>query len=108
MPISQNNAEQSTKRCILRAVRSAALAKMHLRININDASKCCMTAQQAWCRDNSKAMLTLLRLQYYCGVDAVSKHTSSGLTVVGCHRESEVNRAQTKRVGRRVNDSSQD
>ncbi len=38
----------------------------------------------------------------------MSKHTRSGLTVVGCHRESEVNRAQTKRVGRRVNDGSHD
>ncbi len=38
----------------------------------------------------------------------MSKHTRSGLTVVGCHRESEVNRAQTKRVGGRVNDTPHD
>jgi len=89
-------------------LHSADFANLHLRVESKNSGNCCVAAQQTWCRNCSKAVLTLLRLQHYCGVDAMSKHTCSGLTIVGCHRESEINRAQTKRVGGRVHERPHD
>ena len=59
-----------------------------------------LRADNVWQLKDSR--LTLLRLKSHSGVDAVCKDTCCGLAVVGCDLKSEVNRAQTKWVGRRV------
>ncbi len=43
-------------------MHSANFANLHLRIGGKDSGNCCVAAQQAWYRNSSKAVLTLLRL----------------------------------------------